>query len=261
MNRKTKLWLIIAVSLILIGCIVFTGVMFRLGWDFTKLATTKLQRNTYEINDTFSAISVVADTADIQFAFSTDEKCKVECYEEENAKHSVTVQNNCLRVVLNDKKAWYEHIGISYDSPKITVYLPNQAYTSLSIKASTGDVYAKDIAIDTIDISLSTGGVELKDILCITLNSTASTGDISLENVIAFEKMAIKTTTGDVELEQCDSSEISVETDTGDVEGSFLSDKMFTVKSSTGDVDVPNTTAGGKCAITTNTGDIEISIK
>ena len=37
-------------------------------------------------------------------------------------------------------------------------------------------------------------------------------------------------------------------------------EKIFIAKASIGDVSVPETTAGGKCKITTDTGDIRISI-
>ena len=57
-----------------------------------------------------------------------------------------------------------------------------------------------------------------------------------------------------------DAAELFVKTDTGDVTGSLLTDKIFITQTNTGDVDVPDTAAGGRCEIRTNTGDIEIKI-
>ena len=62
-------------------------------------------------------------------------------------------------------------------------------------------------------------------------------------------------------LERCDAAEIMINTDTGDVEGSLLSDKIFAAKSGTGDVEVPETGTGGRCIITTDTGDISITVE
>ena len=42
MRKTTKVWLIIAASLVIIGFIIFTGVMTTLTWDFTRLSTVKL---------------------------------------------------------------------------------------------------------------------------------------------------------------------------------------------------------------------------
>ena len=39
MRKSTKIGLIIATSLVILGCILFAGVMSKLTWDFTKLGT------------------------------------------------------------------------------------------------------------------------------------------------------------------------------------------------------------------------------
>ena len=55
-------------------------------------------------------------------------------------------------------------------------------------------------------------------------------------------------------------AEILIKTDTGDVKGSLLSEKVFVVQTDTGSIDVPKTVSGGRCEITTDTGDIKISL-
>ncbi len=47
----------------------------------------------------------------------------------------------------------------------------------------------------------------------------------------------------------------------GDVKGTLLSEKAFFAESDTGDIDVPKTNVGGRCEITTDTGDIQIQIQ
>ena len=111
MKKATKIWLIVAASLVLAGCIIFIGVMSALKWDFTKLSTGKYETNIYEINETFNNISITADTSNITFALSDDGKCKVECYEEKDTTHSVSVENNALVIKSKEHKAWYEYIG------------------------------------------------------------------------------------------------------------------------------------------------------
>ena len=53
---------------------------------------------------------------------------------------------------------------------------------------------------------------------------------------------------------------LGVSTDTGDVTGSLLSAKVFVVTTDTGTVQVPKSTAGGRCEISTDTGDIRITV-
>ena len=320
MRKTAKIWLVIAASLVFVGLIMFAAVMSEYKWDFSKLSTGKYETNTYEISEEFSNLSMNTDTADIIFALSDDGKCRVECYEEEKAKHSVAVQENTLVIKMIDEKSWYDYIGINFGSPKITVYLPKAEYTSLFINGSTGDIeIPKNFKFEGVDISLSTGDVNffasaskliiiktstgticventsagtldlsastgritvsnvicggdaninvstgrtnLNNIECKNLTSSGDTGNISLNNVIAAEKFSIKRNTGDVRFDGSDAAEILVETDTGDVTGTFLSEKTFFVETDTGSVDVPESITGGRCEITTNTGDIELDIQ
>lgn len=77
MKTPTKIWLIIAASLVLAGCILFGGVMSVLKWDFTKLSTARYETNSYEFNDAVRNISVVTDTADVVFLASDSDKTSV----------------------------------------------------------------------------------------------------------------------------------------------------------------------------------------
>lgn len=319
MSKTMKTWLIVAASLVAIGLIAFAVIMTINGWDFIKLGTGKYETNTYELNEEFSNISIKSDTADIVFVSSDDEKCKVVCYEEENAKHSVSVADGVLTVNVVDARKWYEHIGINFETPKITIYLPEAEYSSLIVDESTGDIeISNDFKFESIDVSVSTGDVKcyasaatvikiaattgdisvaeisvgllelsvstgnvtvssvtcegdvkvgvstgktyLTDIVCQSVLSSGSTGDIFLKNVIAAEKFSIKRSTGDVKFDGSDATEIFVETDTGDVKGSLLTDKVFITKTDTGNINVPSSITGGKCEITTDTGDIKITI-
>ena len=280
MTKTTKIWLIIATTLLLTGCIIFGGVMTVYKWDFSKLSTNKYETNKYDIADNFKNISVNVKTADIVFVASEKAKAEVVCYEQDNANHEVSVDNDTLTIKLVDERKWYEHIGINFRTPKITVYLPQGEYGNLTVSASTGDIDIKNLSAENINLTVttgeieaksitcngdfkttvSTGEVELKDVSCKNLSSNGNTGDITLKDVIAEEKFAIERSTGDVKFERCDANEIFVKTDTGDVKGSLLSDKVFITQTDTGNIDVPKTITGGRCEITTDTGDIKITV-
>lgn len=261
MKKTTKIALMIAGSLVLVGCALFVGVMATLGWDFTKLSTVQYETNTYEIGEPFHDISVATDTADITLALSDDGTCRVECYEEKNAKHTVSVEKDALVIQRNDeKKPWYGYIGLHFDSPKITVYLPSTEYHALSVKADTGNIRVAHTSVGALDLSVTTGKVTVSDVTCESLTSSGSTGNVILSNVIAEKEFSIKRSTGNVKFDGCDAAELHVKTSTGNVTGSLLTDKVFLTEVSTGKVTVPQTTTGGTCEIKTNTGNITIEI-
>ncbi len=300
MSKATKIWLIAASVLVLCGVILFLGVMAYLEWDFEKLSTVEYETNEHEIGEGFEDILVITDTADIVFVKSENEKTTVVCREEKNGKHLVAVKDGVLTIKLEDTKSWYDHIGINFETSKITVYLPEGEYGGLSVKLSTGDVDMSGgfgfervkvssstgeinvggISAGELVLSVSTGRVKVLDVACegdITLEVTTgvalledvtckdfttkgNTGDVSLKNVVAAGTFSIKRSTGDVNFDACDASRISVKTSTGDVEGSFISEKTIFAQTDTGRVNVPDSVSGGRCDIITDTGDIKIHI-
>ena len=319
MKKATKIWLITAAALILVGGMIFGGAMTMLKWDFTKLSTTRYESREHEIAESFDNIRILTDTADITLLPTDGTQCRVVCYEDVKASHEVAVKDDTLTVERIDTRKWYEYIGVNFATPKITVYMPKGEYAALTVKESTGDVnIPREFQFQTVDVSVSTGNVRcsasasgevkirattgdvtlqdmsagaidltvstgrikasgitctgdvaikvttgktlLTDVTCHDLSTNGSTGDIKLTSVIATGTLTVKRSTGNVTFEGCDAAEMSVTTDTGDVKGTLLSDKIFFADTNTGRKDVPQTTAGGKCEIKTDTGDIIISV-
>ncbi len=142
------------------------------------------------------------------------------------------------------------------------VFVENATVGSLVIYTNTGDVDVSIVdCVGDVSVVVTTGDVELYGITCEDFFSQGSTGEISLENVIATGTLHIVRSTGDVDLDCVDAAEMCVKTDTGDVEGRLLSEKVFITQTDTGRVSVPNTASGGRCEITTDTGDIKIRIR
>lgn len=132
---------------------------------------------------------------------------------------------------------------------------------SVSVKTTTGDIDVSNLTVNgAFSTNVSTGEIELCDVSCKSFASTGSTGKLSITRLVATEMMNIKRDTGDVTLNECDAGEILIETDTGDVKASLLTEKVFITRTDTGKIRVPETTTGGKCKITTDTGDITVSV-
>lgn len=189
----------------------------------------------------------------------------------------------CIKESTGDIKIPAEFEFESIDITASTGDVENYACASgaVTIETDTGDIRVKDISaaelklsvstgkvvVDSvtcegnIEINVSTGDAQLTDARCKDFLSNGNTGDLILENVIAAGNFSIERSTGDVKFDNCDAGEIFIETDTGDVTGSVLSDKIFITETSTGDVNVPESISGGRCEITTSTGDIKIDVR
>ncbi len=299
MHKNLKLWLILAAVLIVAGLILFAIPMSIYKWDFTRLNTVPFETNIHMPQASFHSIILNTNTADISIQPSPDGICQVVCHEPENLKHSVEVLDGTLTIQEVDTRKWHTFIGFSFGSTKITLYLPNEEYTNITIRESTGDIkiekdltfasmdiqtstgdvenhasasgvmkihtdtgyiYVENISTSMLDLSVTTGKITVTDTHCENLTSSGNTGDIILKNVIAAESIQIERSTGDVTFNSTDAADILVETDTGDVTGTLLTEKVFYAETDTGSVNVPKSGNGGNCVIHTNTGDIELTV-
>jgi len=190
--------------------------------------------------------------------------------------------NLCVKLSTGDvdiaKDFTFANVDVTVSTGDVACYASTAG--ALKIKTSTGEIELESLSAGALDLSTSTGEIEastvacagdvsvrvttgkaeLENVTCKSFTSNGTTGDLSLENVTVAEKMAIVRDTGDVRFSRCDAGEVEITTDTGHVKGSFRTDKIVWAKTDTGRVNVPKSTVGGRCEITTDTGSIHVEI-
>ena len=112
MKKSSKIWLIAATVLLLLGLGIMTWALVLVDWDFTALDTEPVDTNTHEIGEKIQSISMETGTADIVFVPSEDGACRVVCHERENLRHSVDVRGDVLEI---RETANYDLEGIDFD--------------------------------------------------------------------------------------------------------------------------------------------------
>ncbi|MBQ6331708.1 MAG: DUF4097 family beta strand repeat protein [Clostridia bacterium] len=314
-----KAALIIATILLVAGLIIGFVALASAKFNFHAFETASSELKDYPVEAEFRGIEIHGNTEIIRFERSSDGTAHVQCRETKRNTHTVEAENGTLKIVSEETSGWRNPIEISFEKEQITVFLPKDAYETLSIETHTGDVGVPDwltfdgaaihtstgdvrfdaavknlLSIETstgdvfmsgasakaIDCKTTTGDIRMTNIACegdvrvkvstgeaflegltaASFISEGSTGDIVLENVLIGGTLSIERSTGDVALRNSDAAEVWVKTSTGDVTGTLRTEKIFVTKTSTGDVHVPDSASGGKCSITTATGDILIRI-
>lgn len=275
-----RAWTILAIAPIAVGLIFFVIVLAANGWDFSKLDTRAFETNLHEIKEDFLNLLIETDTADVEFVMTNDFRCRVECYEEAKATHTVAVQDNTLTIAPVNEKAWYDYIGLHTKTPKITVYLPKHFSPAVTIHASTGDVVLpEDLEFPGIDMQLrtgditcsasvsgqitaktSTGTIKMTQLRANCLDLTASTGQIVLSDIECTGTIRLHVSTGDTELTNIRAVHINSTGDTGDLIGeNVYGQDSITIERSTGDVHLHICTTA-TLTIETDTGDVNCSV-
>ena len=152
--------------------------------------------------------------------------------------------------------------GLVVETSTGNISLDKISAKNILLTVSTGKIGLNSVSCeDSITLKVSTGDITMNDVTCNNLFSMGSTGEIEMKNVVVSDTINFNRSTGDIYFDGCDAGTIYIKTSTGDVEGTLLSEKVFIVDTSTGNKDVPKTITGGRCEITTSTGDIKIGIK
>ena len=270
--KKAKKAIVLIASIIIVMGITFVGVIIA--------RDLNLETKTYDVTEEFSSVYVDVGDASVNILPSESAECKVTCVSKKGFNYSISVKDGMLLIEEDSSMSWHEKIQM-ISKQEVSIYLPQDDYNKIVVKGNSGDVNVKNVTLDKIDIDITAGDVRVSGVTCnddlkidITTGETrvtnstcknlyakGDTGDFTMANVIATEKFKIVLDTGDVEFTGCDATEIYISTDTGDIEGGLLSDKIFIVRTNTGDIEVPRTTSGGVCEITTDTGDVKIIIE
>lgn len=278
MSSVKKGWLIAAAVLVVGGLLMVGGAVYFCDLDFHQFNTLKYEMHSTDIIPEFEQIDIDTSVAAVSIELSPDGNCRLDCYEPSKMKHSAQVENGVLKI--REVQKWEGGFGIDMEEPTLTLYLPKDQYAALKLMVDTGDIRVPKIfTFDRVQIGSDTGDVDFQagvtgqaqfktdtgtvkavGVSCGNFTAESDTGEILLENVIASGTLDVTSQTGDVRLKECDGAEIYITTDTGDVKGTILTEKVFLTETDTGEVNVPKSLTGGRCEITTQTGDIDIMI-
>lgn len=271
--------IITAVCLLTLGVVIVGVAFLSSGFDITKLGTKKFEEKTYMPDGDFDSIEIDVFTSDIDLKPSEDGKFKVVALENDALPTSVKIENGKLLISTTDNRKWYDHINLfGFTSPRVTVFLPDAAYESLNVEASTGDITLPDsFRFKNVSVKLSTGDVEIASNISESLSVksstgsitvsgtagrsitlTASTGRITLSSSSASDNITLEATTGDVRLKDISCNGLTVETTTGDIkiEGARCNNLSATLD--TGDISLCDVIAAFNLKTKTDTGDVDL---
>lgn len=252
---KTGIWLLVAASLTVLGMVILFLAAHAVNWDFEGYRTSVYN----EVDSEFDVISINTNTADIEFLPSDNGKCRVISYESEKVRHAVSVADGTLTVSVEDGRKWYEHIGVGFRTPRLTVYLPKSEYQTLIIRENTGDVkMPREFTFERADITVSTGDVEWSASVTDSLKIKSNTGGVCMEDT-SVGSLEISVTTGKVSVSDVRvGGDVRIGVTTGK---SVLEDvrcQNLISNGSTGEMLLEEVIATGKLSIERSTGDVKL---
>ncbi|MBQ9459719.1 MAG: DUF4097 family beta strand repeat protein [Oscillospiraceae bacterium] len=261
----------------------------------------------YHIGESIHAIDVRALSADVRVmrSGSGDSETHVVA---KDANETVEVRDGVLMVTQQPGKQAKKsgsffgfHFNFSFNGGgRLTVYLADRAWESVSVCTTSGDVEAEDVrakalslasksgdiearhltvegklemesmsgdielgtvAAGEISMSSTSGDIETDEIETGSLSMRSKSGDLDIENTIAHGELMAESISGEVDVRRSDGRDVFLRSSSGDIDGTLLTPKAFDACSVSGDVDVPQSEPdAGRCEARTTSGDISLRI-
>lgn len=253
MKKSSKIILIVILSIlaiILISILVF--LLINNKKSNTKLfsrGTKLIYQNEFNLEE-INNINISLESEDIEFRQNNESnKIEITAYgiEGENLKEdlkegelNLSKENNILCFFCFDL------------DEKIIVNLPNEYDKKITLKTSSGDIDLKNVNTkkSNIEMQTSSGDINVKNANEASLKSTS--GDINIDECsIGY----ISTTSGKIDVGQI--NEANLESTSGDIEVENIKEKC-NIKATSGKIKVNNSTINQNSEITSASGDITI---
>lgn len=212
---------------------------------------------------TFAEAEVTNSSGKINFTADVNGALKVEntsggIYVGDNSVESLLVEGTSGSIEVISVVATND-VAINGSSGGIGVSKVECA--NLSATNSSGSLRLSEIvANNDVNVEGTSGGVHIDDVECANLTGSNSSGRITCTEVIATGDINLKNSSGGIALEACDAANLKLEATSGSIKGTLLSEKIFQADATSGSVDVPKTTSGGVCEVTTTSGSISLSL-
>ena len=214
--KKGFIFLIVFGTILLVGGAAAFGLAYAKG-AFNNSALTKEITKEYVLEDSFSKIDVDIVTADLTFKPSEDDKTKVVSIEKEKIHHTAKVANDALVIREQDDRKFYEKWFGFVSRMKVTVYLPETTYSELKLEVTTGNILAEDsFTFDKLNIKSTTGDIKLANINGTSADIKVTTGKVTLNDYNLTGGLNVDTTTGDFDLSSVRCSKATLHTTSGD---------------------------------------------
>lgn len=128
---------------------------------------------------------------------------------------------------------------------------------NLTVRSTSGDVTVDSAEVgEAFACKTISGQQRVSHVTCQSATVNSTSGDAVYADVIASENIHMEAVSGDLELSRCDADTLWLKTVSGNVTGSLCTKKRFITNTVSGSIRVPDSAAGGKCEVTTISGDI-----
>ena len=268
MHKGTKIAIIIAAVLLVVGC-VMAGIGYTvIGGNIT---VDYEQKDKYEkrFSDEVNKIEVELRSERVELYVISGDEYVVEYYDNARKYLDVELDGDILRVARNNVRVkWYENIHIGFEEPIVDVRIgvPTEFYGEVELNAGSGGISVEGLTLEKpLQVSVGSGGIRIEELRCgEKFKAEAGSGAIRLEDCSA-DTVRLKTASGSINFEDFSyDSSAYISAGSGGVRGELTGrERDYSIRSDTdsGSCNLPERTDNGKKILDVSTGSGSIKIE
>lgn len=273
MKRNTKIVLISACALIVLGTAICACAFAAVDFDIHMLSTPEDSTREWHLEAVPSGeierIRVNALADNIRVRRSGTDEIIVTYYTSQYGGYELENENGELTLeyaALKDRK-WYEYLTVDFsgshsDKNSIEIDIPADYDGEVWIEAATGSVELVNLKLNgTLSSKSTTGSMTLCDVQAVSVEASVTTGEVELETVVTSGDISVSFKAGGARLENVISEgEVTARGTTGDIDMYIVEAESITAECTTGSIN-GYSVCSGSTALKATTGDININMR
>ena len=249
-----KTALIIALICLIVGALI-VGVGFVIAKKNPPKVVT--ESYSYSIDQLPEKINIDVISSHVEICVIEGNQWRVECKDTDKIVHTVELVDGILTIKQKDTRKWYERIFNFFPLELgVTLYLPAQAYDSLDIHSTSGDIKVPEgYTFANANIKNTSGDITVSCSVGGNLNVECTSGDISVSGSVGND-LKIVCTSGDIGVTGGVNGKLEISNTSGDIMLKNATPTSVTIFNTSGDIGLQNVISRGKCEIDNTSGSI-----
>ena len=263
-------------------CFIVGAVLIGVAWVFLNPAdknTVKDSVYEYDIDELPTQINIITINSRVELRSIEGDEWKVACMDKEKLYHTVEFVDGVLTVKQIDTRQWYENIGIlnNFQNLSVIVYLPAQAYESLSIHSTSGSIKVQEgFTFSNASLQNTSGSIFCISRVAGALNVKNTSGSIKVSGNVGSDliakntsgsifvdgkvegDMTVKNTSGSIHVIGGVGGALEVACGSGRIEIANATPTRATVKNTSGGIYLENVVCKESCTVENTSGGIEL---
>lgn len=242
-KKFSKSFAIAGIILLLLGMILFLTGMSLAGWNFSELSTAVYKQENYTTQQQVTSLDISYNNAEVRIlcdpkaqAVSVSYPVCTDRATGAKAQVNITEENGTLFI---KEEAKFILINWQFETPTLTVTLPETTLTTLTVRTQNGNISAENIfaenkaefvtqngeirlsQITASDLSIETdaGGIFLEHIECRKIQAETDLGSVHLSGTLTADYAEFISELGDIDLSEgiVNANDIHFSTDMGNI--------------------------------------------